>query len=518
MNDWNRMALEPSIRRLGELLRRHFGVWVGFVGTDGTVVPIASESNEVTKPACGLFKSRSALENRREGHQTCGESIESWLEQAENATEIPLETTCHAGFSSFVFPLGPERGDLEGIIYVSGWVRSERSGDQLEAIRRSLLEDDLIEIDDEKRTDELIDRVPRPERQQRRFIQAICESICSEYERLTDDDVDETYTVDREQFRGMIGGTRQMKNLFETIRRVASGGSTVLIQGENGTGKELVARALHTESERAQDSFVALNCAAIPGELIASELFGHRRGAFSGAHRDRSGLIEEADGGTLFLDEIGDMDLHLQVKLLRFLQEGTFSRVGDNTVKRVDVRVVCATNQDLAELVERQEFRKDLFFRINVISLEAPPLRERRADIALLADYFLNRSVRKLGRDKKVFTEEAMNALRNHEWPGNVRELENEIERLVLMTGDATEIDRSALSDRIVPSNSEPTFPVADEMTLPDAIEQLERTMILRQLRETGWNKSQTARDLGVSRRNLIRKVSQYELERFRDQ
>ncbi|MGM0556312.1 MAG: sigma-54 interaction domain-containing protein [Myxococcota bacterium] len=518
MNDWNRVALEPSIRRLGEVLRQHFGVWVGFVEPDGTVVPIAADANAPPKPACNKFKARSALANRRDGHETCGESVEAWIEGARDADAPMVELTCHAGFSSFVYRLERASGDFAGILYASGWVPSERSHERLDRVRSALLEDELIEEDLTDALDDLVDRVPRPERRERRFMEALCEAIADEYRRLTHESSSETYTVKGHKFRGMIGGTPKMQSLFETIRRVASGVSTVLVQGENGTGKELIAQALHQESGRSERSFVALNCAAIPGELIASELFGHKRGAFSGAHKDRQGLIEEADEGTLFLDEIGDMDLHLQVKLLRFLQEGTFSRVGDNTVKRVDVRVVCATNQDLGKLVREQKFRKDLFFRINVISLHAPPLRERRGDIALLAEYFLNRAVRRLGRDKKQLLPETLDAMKAYEWPGNVRELENEIERLVLMSGGEAEIAPESLSTRIVPENAEPTFPVAQDMQLPDAVEQLERTMILRQLRQTGWNKSQTARDLGVSRRNLIRKVSQYDLERFRDE
>jgi transcriptional regulator with GAF, ATPase, and Fis domain len=518
MNDWNRAALEPSIRRLGEVLREHFGVWVGFIGEDAAVVPIAADAVAPPKPACELFKSRSALANRREDQTTCGESIENWVERARETVDGPLETSCHAGFSAFLYPLTDADDTFAGALYVSGWVPSERTHERLEEVRTALSADELIEEDVEERIDELLDAVPRPERRERRFMEALCEAICRELDRLVGEDGGRSWAVDGQKFRGMIGGTPKMKSLFETIRRVASGTSTVLVQGENGTGKELIARAIHQESERSDASFVALNCAAIPGELIASELFGHKRGAFSGAHKDRRGLIEEADSGTLFLDEIGDMDLHLQVKLLRFLQEGTFSRVGDNTVKRVDVRVVCATNQDLGKLVRQQEFRKDLFFRINVISLHAPPLRERRGDIELLADYFLNRAVRRLGRDEKSLATDTLEAMKTYKWPGNVRELENEIERLVLMSAHEAEIGRDSLSPRIVPDNAEPRFPVADDMELPDAIEQLERTMILRQLRETGWNKSQTARDLGVSRRNLIRKVSQYELERFRDE
>ncbi|QDG54715.1 sigma-54-dependent Fis family transcriptional regulator [Persicimonas caeni] len=517
MIDWNKLTLQPAISRLGSLLREQFGVWVGFVDADGAHHPIGGEHVPLHKPACTKLAATSALSNQSEGQRTCAQSLRRWATAEED--EDPVEASCHAGFSSMLFRLDAYEGADQCCLYVSGYVRSELAHRALGEIRETLETAEFF-ADDGDESEEAIDAIPRLDRKDRSFMRTVGKSIVEEVGRLLsadepDDDV--AINTPGESFHGMVGTSRQVLDLFETIRIIAGSNSTVLIQGENGTGKELIARALHLESHRKDAPFVALNCAAIPGDLIASELFGHRKGAFSGAHRDRIGLLQEADGGTLFLDEIGDMDLHLQVKLLRFLQEGTYMPVGGNTVRKVDVRVLCATNQDLQALVRQGQFRKDLFFRINVINLMSPPLRRRRADIEVLANHFLSAAAKRHNRPLKRLSEECLSLLQSHEWPGNVRELENEIERLVIMSGDDEVIDAMMLSQRINPQGEEPDFPLYEDMELPDAIEQLERTMILQGLRETGWNKSQTARNLGVSRRNLIRKVSQYELERFRD-
>jgi transcriptional regulator with GAF, ATPase, and Fis domain len=295
--------------------------------------------------------------------------------------------------------------------------------------------------------------------------------------------------------------------------RIIRADSTVYIHGENGTGKELVAAEIHQHSLRAGRPFIVQNCSALNDNLLESELFGHRMGAFTGAVSDKPGLFESADTGTFFLDEIGDMSPSLQVKLLRVLQEGTFTPVGGSTVRKVDVRVLCATNRDLQSMVAAGTFREDLFYRINVITLQVPPLRDRRDDIPLLAEYFLQRTQLALGSPQthKRFTRPTIDVLKQYDWPGNVRELENEIERIVVMSGAlVTEIGQDMLSPHIrmspllAPQRRKPNI------QLPEAIEQLERTMILNELISQGWNKTRAARALGISRRNLIRKCALY--------
>jgi transcriptional regulator with PAS, ATPase and Fis domain len=296
----------------------------------------------------------------------------------------------------------------------------------------------------------------------------------------------------------------------------------VLIQGENGTGKELIARAIHFNSRRQDRAFVVQNCSALNDNLLDSELFGHKKGAFTGASTDKQGLFDLAHGGTFFLDEVGDMSPTLQVKMLRVLQEGTFLPVGGTVVRKVDVRIIAATNRDLKEMVAQGTFREDLFYRLNVINLVVPPLRQRRSDIPLLVEHFLQRTSRRMGIRPSGLEERAQTLLLNHDWPGNVRELENEVERLVVLAGDGQPVDASLLSPRIrgqQPRTAwEPDFqnpvPTSD---LPGTLEALEKRMLLEGLRHTGWNKTHAARQLGISRRNLIRKVERYQLEKLRD-
>ena len=329
--------------------------------------------------------------------------------------------------------------------------------------------------------------------------------------------IDELRRQSRTRYTDIIGRSNPMLELFSIMDRIVRTDSTIYIHGENGTGKELVARELHRSSRRADETFVVQNCSALNDNLLESELFGHKRGSFTGAVHDKPGLFSVADNGTFFLDEIGEMSPSLQVKLLRVLQEGTFFPVGDTVPRKVDVRVVCATNRDLNQMVAEGLFREDLFYRINVIGITIPPLRDRRDDIPLLVDYFLRRVVQKLGQPggKKRLTPEALACIRDHDWPGNVRELENEIERLVVLAGPlVTTIGAELLSPhiRMRPLN---VIPDLEEGTsLPDALERLERSMIYEHLKASRWNKTKAADTLGISRRNLIRKVEKYGFDR----
>jgi transcriptional regulator with PAS, ATPase and Fis domain len=319
----------------------------------------------------------------------------------------------------------------------------------------------------------------------------------------------------RTRYDAIIGASQPMQVLYALLDRVARSESTVLIQGENGTGKELVARAVHNGSSRTGGRFVVTNCSAFNDNLLDSELFGHKRGAFTGAVADKPGLFEIADTGTFFLDEIGDMSPALQVKVLRVLQEGTFNRVGDTETRKVDVRIIAATNRDLKTMVERGQFREDLYYRINVINLTLPSLRERKDDIPVLVDYFLDKHRRTGGGHLKRLSDECVLRMATYPWPGNVRELENEIERLVVLSGDDPVIAEELLSPRI----RHHAAPVEEERvdlppgSLPEAVEALERRMILDALRRNRWNKTRASAELKVSRRNLIRLVQKYGLD-----
>ena len=320
----------------------------------------------------------------------------------------------------------------------------------------------------------------------------------------------------RTSFGAIIGGAPAMQRLYALLDKVARAESTVLIGGENGTGKELVARAIHDLSDRREQPFVVTNCSAFNDNLLDSELFGHVRGAFTGAVADKPGLFEIADGGTFFLDEIGDMSPALQVKVLRVLQEGTFNRVGDTAQRRVDVRMLAATNRDLGAMVAAGEFREDLYYRINVIGVQVPALRERVDDIPLLVEHFMARQRGGGGRIKRL-SNECFAKLLAHPWPGNVRELENEIERVVVLVGDSPVIGAELLSNRIRQWGDDAALgaarPLADPYDLPAAVEILEKKMIGEALTRHRHNKTRAADELKVSRRNLIRLVQKYGLE-----
>jgi DNA-binding NtrC family response regulator len=312
------------------------------------------------------------------------------------------------------------------------------------------------------------------------------------------------------RFEDIVGKSPAMKKLFHLLETVAATNSTILITGETGTGKEVVARAIHHNSPRHAQRFVALNCSAIPETLLEAELFGHVRGAFTGAVGNRQGRLEQAHKGTLFLDEVGTMSAALQMKLLRVLQEREFERVGDTRTVKVDVRVIAATNSDLARLVADGEFREDLYYRLNVIPVQLPPLRERKDDVPLLVHHFLER-LQVDGAPAMAVSQEAMRALMACSWPGNVRQLENAIERATAFAGGRGQIDIADLPPEIASAREAPDRP---EVVLPDAgldldalIADIERDLIERSLERTGGNKGQAARLLHLKRTTLVEKI-----------
>ncbi|HBC46420.1 MAG TPA: two-component system response regulator [candidate division Zixibacteria bacterium] len=305
----------------------------------------------------------------------------------------------------------------------------------------------------------------------------------------------------RGEIKGIVCASPQMEEVLNLLARVAPSSATILIQGESGTGKERIARAIHYSSTRAEKPMVIINCAAMPETLLESELFGHEKGAFTGAHINRKGKIEVADGGTLFIDEIGDMPLSLQPKLLRFLQEGTIEKLGSSSNLKLDIRVIAATHRDLRQLVADGKFREDLYYRLDVINIKIPPLRERKQDLIPLAEHFIRIYSEK--NSKKVFglSREAKDALIKYQYRGNVRELENAIEAAVVLTrNEAIGIEDLPLAFR--PDGKLGTELSCDE-SLPSKLEALEKKLVLDALQKAGQNKSQAARDLGISEKNI---------------
>ncbi len=331
--------------------------------------------------------------------------------------------------------------------------------------------------------------------------------------RKTEAEVVQLKQVVEKQFglENIIGSSACMEEVFDTIRQVAPSRATVLIQGESGTGKELVAAAIHQLSNRNKTRFIAIHCAALSPQLLESELFGHERGAFTGATEKRIGRFEQANGGTLFLDEIGEIDANTQVKILRALDPGEFERVGGNTTVKVDVRLVCATNKDLAQLVADGKFRDDLFYRLNVVRINMPPLRERREDIPLLVEAFLRKFAEANGKPVRPLSSEAMECVLRHNWKGNVRELRTAIEHGVVMAqkdqinvrdlpqavrDSIDEIDGAMIGNNPVGSRSNP-------LNLHDT----ETRLIMRALEDTDGNRTEAAKKLGISRRTLHRRL-----------
>jgi len=313
-------------------------------------------------------------------------------------------------------------------------------------------------------------------------------------------------------FDNIIGESQAMKDIFKQLEKVIDTRATVCISGETGTGKELIASAIHHQGKRREKMFVAQNCAALPENLLESELFGHRKGAFTGADHDKKGLFEIADSGTLFLDEIAEMTQTLQAKLLRVLQEGEIRPVGGLKAKRVDVRIICATNKDLQQEVEAGAFRQDLFYRLMVFPITLPPLRERREDIPLLLQHFLDKYTAEMRKSVGGVSQATINQLRSYNWPGNIRELENEVQRLVIQVDEGAIVEPEHLSPSIrqVESMVERIAPAKG--TLKEMMEHVERWLLTRALKEHGNNKTRTAVTLGITREGLHKKLSKYSM------
>ena len=319
--------------------------------------------------------------------------------------------------------------------------------------------------------------------------------------------------LERTALSGIIGATPAIREVFAKIKQVAASDATVCILGESGTGKELVANAVQSLSARAQAPFIKLNCAAIPENLLESELFGHERGAFTGAEKQRIGKFEQADHGTLMLDEIAEMKPELQAKLLRVLQDGEFTRLGGTKTIKADVRIICATNADIEERIAKGLFRSDLYYRIGVFTINLPPLRERKDDIELLAKYFLDQISNSLGREFKGFSKEALQALRSYSWPGNVRQLRNAVEYATITTGDKEEVTLDSLPKEISQFPDVSAKEEKETAPAPLSLKEMEKQAIVAALRRSGGKKDVAAKELGIGLKTIYRKIEEYDIK-----
>ena len=508
-----------TILMLKEVIRKWWGVELAFADARGYCLDHAE--GKIIPPANDFC--RASLFSK-EGFRRCNESVKAARDKlkAPGRPRKAIVHECHLGFDVVAAPIQLDE-ELAGFLFVGGSLQVEPTplikSDLLRKIREL---SPAVEVG----AAVLVPHLPRAEVEHLMDLLEFGASQVAAYHAEVKARDRELSAVSRElgeryRFENIIGASRSMQQVFRLLEKIIESDSTVLINGESGTGKELVARAIHYNGPRAKKPFVVQNCSAFNDNLLESALFGHSKGAFTGAIKDKKGLFEIADGGTFFLDEIGDMSPSLQVKLLRVLQEGTFTPVGATEVRHVDVRVIAATHKDLTRMVERGEFREDLYYRINVIRIVVPPLRERMDDLPLLAEHFMRKHFRGKGR-APVLSEDAMAALVGYAWPGNIRELENEIERLLVLGGDLDELPADLLSPRVRDSEAAVgaargaggARPVPQSGSLKDAVEALERDMIHQGLIRTHWNKSQLAKELAISRSNLIQKCSYYGLDR----
>ena len=506
-------------RSLGEYLDGRWRLGLAVLGGDNALGAINAPDNSPMDCWNGLRSTHPVLQTLEN----------EWLSQRapsldHNLAEHPL------GFHFMAAPMESEA--FSGTLFVGPLMLSEQRASRQKVIRKSL---HGAEVGDSVAL-EFAKRVPSLDLRDRQHISDLMTVLAHEAARHFESAApserrqDQQSRPRRHRYAHIVGESVPMLELFKTMDRISHSEATVYIYGENGTGKELIAQEIHDASYRSDRPFVVQNCSALNDNLLESELFGHVKGSFTGAVNDKPGLFNQADQGTLFLDEIGEMSPALQVKLLRVLQEGTFTAVGDVNVQQVDVRVLCATNRDLREMVGQGTFRQDLFYRVNVINIRLPPLRERKDDIELLINFFLERAASKPKEDapgrrrgrfgpggRKRMSPAAMACLMDYDWPGNVRE--NEIARLLVLCGPMiSTIDQDLLSPRIRyrPLPDPVDTAVTTDLSLPDALEQMERAMIFEHLKRCRWNKTKTAEALGVSRRNLIRKVTKYGLDRRR--
>ncbi|OFZ28833.1 MAG: nitrogen fixation protein NifA [Bdellovibrionales bacterium RIFCSPHIGHO2_01_FULL_40_29] len=511
--NWDDFEHIHVIKKLKHILHAWWNIDIVFTDERGHLKGFEGDKITYANPAVNYLVNKEVTQNSLA--ELVSNSIQD-LRQSQNRYLIKKWDA--SGFDVCVFPIIIEN-DFVGTVVAMGFFKdaqiSTRSLEVRERLAAFGCTNELIEksvskfqyVDDSNRQHfcELVELVAQE-------IVTLHVEISSRENKITELNKE---LGNRFKYDNMMGKSKPMQSLYALMDKIKFADSTVMIQGENGTGKELIAKSIHYNSHRKDKAFVIQNCSAFNDNLLESELFGHIKGSFTGALKDKKGLFEMADKGTFFLDEIGDTSPQMQVKLLRVLQEGTFTPVGSTEMRKVDVRIVAATNRNLREMVEQGTFREDLYYRLNVINIRVPPLRERKEDIPLLVEYFLSKAAESSNKPKKSLMGRAIEKLYDYPWPGNVRELQNEIERLCVLAGDEQKIGHEILSPKIL-ELGEKTKVQGSRLhgKLKDALEELEREMIKEGLRRTGWNKSKLAKELGISRAGLIMKVEKYALDK----
>ena len=514
MINWDEFEHIHVIKKLKLILASWWTIDVVFTDEKGELRGY-KDGSDLVNPSVKAFLNKE--EHRKNFSQEIFQIINK---MRNNEDRFTLKKWDLAGFDMAIFPIIID-GEFMGTVVGTGFIRDLDEAGRVEEVKDRLKHEgekedfinhavSKIRVLDTNNRSHFIDLVDLVSRE----VVTLHLEISNREERIRELNKE---LGSRYKYDSMIGKSDAMQKLYTLLDKVKGADCTVLVQGENGTGKELIAKSIHYNSSRSNKSFVIQNCSAFNDNLLESELFGHAKGSFTGAHKDKKGLFDIANNGTFFLDEIGDTSPQMQVKLLRVLQEGTFTPVGGLEPHKVDVRVVAASNRNLKEMVSKGTFREDLYYRLNVINLRVPPLRERKEDIPLLSEFFIDLACKRTNMGKRVLTKRALEKLYDYQWPGNVRELQNEMERVVVLSGDESKITGDMFSPKILESGQKAKIQ-GTRVTgkLKDAIEGLEIQMIKNGLRRTGWNKSKLAKELGISRAGLIMKVERYDLDKRR--
>ncbi len=476
--------------------------------------------NSIGQEIRSVYRSDTSICNFVEESPLAKQACSNWIKKLTAETlesRQPSVDRCPTGLTGLMVPIFNNENCL-GYVMASGVLDHMLSQKEIEDIKSDVSQLGVDNLEFEKRLSEVPVITTEKLEVFKGLLQTMVEEMVSYQREITKEEPPNMLTEMQKKFdfSSVVGKSVPLLKIFGTLEKIIPSDSTVLLLGESGTGKEMIARIVHFNSPRRDKAFIAENCSAFSENLLESELFGHEKGAFTGAIVQKKGLFELADGGTFLLDEIGDTSPALQTKLLRVLQDGVFKRVGGTKFIHVDVRIIAATNKDLKKMVEKGTFREDLYYRLNEIKIHLPPLRERTEDVILLSNYFLTKFCTERNIPIKQLSEEVLEFFTNYSWPGNVRELQNEVKRTTLLAGFDTIISRKLISPNIVEEVEKKSYLKKPKTsgTLKSIVENIERDVIREGLERTNWNKSKLARELGISRKNLILKVLKYGLEK----
>lgn len=518
MIDWKNIKDLHVNKKLEDVIGKWFGVDIFYTDKHGNIhADITKKDHEFESH---FFKVQHSMPY---GKELLSQDIEKGLDLLESEDK---EVFYFNSFFPHVRMLSAKievDGEFLGAVFAYPYVTDQVTKTELDEIEQKMIECGA-NAEDAKAACDNIKKLQHHEFEYlKELIGLVADEVSTVYsevskreERIADLNAE---LGNKYRYHNIIGKSKPMQAVYHLLSKVSNSEATILIQGQNGTGKEMVAKAIHYNSQRKDAVFMAVNCSAFNDNLLDSELFGHVKGSFTGAVKDKKGVFEVANGGTLFLDEIGDMSLSMQVKLLRVLQESTFLPVGATSPRKVNVRVVAATNKPLKEMIAKGEFREDLYYRINVINVNLPSLKERPEDIPVLMDHFLEKRCAEMGHSLKKWSKKTLEKFMDYQWPGNVRELQNEVERLVVLAGEDENITPDLISERIKDAVDGPT-PVGNlrgintNGSLKKALEELESFMIKEGLKRCNFNKSKLAKELGISRAGLIMKVDKYDLDK----